>query len=72
MKQRAIIATIAAVATLVVALFIWPTLYRYDKVNLPGISGVFVRTNRITGNSQALTSYGWHDMRKAQAKPPEN
>ena len=48
-----------SVALVCVALFVWPTPYRYDKTKY-GEHVFLVRTNRITGVTAILyPSYGW-------------
>lgn len=45
-----VVVAIACATLLAIALFIWPTPYRYDTV--PGQLGtVILRTNRLTGDT---------------------
>lgn len=48
-----------ALTVLAVALFVWPTLYRYDRTAIPGWGQTLVRTNRFTGKSAYLSAAGW-------------
>jgi hypothetical protein len=64
-SQKTITITLATLVVALLAVFVWPTAYRYDRTNFVGVSNVLVRTNRFTGNSQSLTPNGWHDMKPA-------
>lgn len=58
-----------AVACLMIGIFFWPTLYRYDQLT-SGTKTVPVRINRVTGNAQFLTIYGWRHV-GSQLEPAE-
>ena len=55
---------IAAVGIIValMAVFVWPTLYKYDK---HGPEQRVIKINRITGDVSVLTYQGWTDLRPA-------
>jgi hypothetical protein len=57
MKHRGI-AVGAAVAVIAYAIFVWPTIYRYDHMNLRG-TVLPVRVHRITGRTEILYRSGW-------------
>lgn len=54
-------ALFAAVVMFLMAVFVWPTQYRYDHVISPYTKvQTLVRIDRLTGQTQYLTSrYGW-------------
>jgi hypothetical protein len=48
---------VIALGIVLLAVLIWPTLYRYDRMyDRP------VRINRITGTAQVLSASGWHTL----------
>jgi hypothetical protein len=49
-----------ALIVLMFALFVYPTLYKYDKLN----QRFPVKINRITGTTEVLTPTGWEEMSK--------
>ena len=58
-RDTAIVASVVAVciAVLLWGVFIWPTLYRYEKVSQPwheGTKQVVYRINRFTGHSEKV------------------
>lgn len=56
-------AIVFAVPVLIfVFLFVWPTLYRYDRIDFGAGRSFPTRTNRITGKTQQLTVDGWYQM----------
>lgn len=55
---RIIISIIILTIILLIAAFVWPTMYRYDKYHQ-----TIVRTNRFSGESEGLTDRGWVKMR---------
>lgn len=61
---------IVAVAAILIGLFIWPTMYRYDHARFGSSPSLLVRINRVTGSSAVLTPSGWHDLH-AKAEPPD-
>ncbi len=67
MKQHPYIVIAAIIVLLFViftAVFIWPTLYRYERSYQ-----TVVRINRFTGNAEMLTTEGWDKM---QSSPTGN
>lgn len=52
------------------ALFVWPTLYRYDRMSR-GPSVYPVRIHRITGEYQVLYPSGWSNVRGASENKNE-
>ncbi len=60
LKKTAIPAVI--VVLVLVAVFVWPTLYKFDK---HGPRHQVIKINRITGDVSALTHQGWKNLRPA-------
>jgi len=56
-KKKLAIYIIAFIAVLFV-LFVWPTLYRYEKMK-SGTVEHMIRINRVTGSAERLYSGGW-------------
>lgn len=52
---------LGAVIAIVFAWCAWPTLYRYDHLRTEHRTAP-VRINRITGNAEILTSWGWKTL----------
>jgi hypothetical protein len=68
--QKAVLGIGIAVSILLFLLLVWPTLYRYDHMNLTG--NVFpVRTYRPTGKTEFLTPSGWQDVDKGSKSSQE-
>lgn len=70
MVKKDLIAIICAGLITSFGVLVWPGLYHYDKLDqkLP------VKINRITGDTQVLTSKGWMklgDYQPPAPKPPE-
>jgi hypothetical protein len=58
--QKAVLWIGVVAAILLFLLLIWPTLYSYDRMTVAGT--VFpVRTDRLTGKAEFLTSSGWRN-----------
>lgn len=57
--RRRVAAIIALTVVVSLALFVWPTLYRYDY----STRGTLVRTNRLTDQSDVLMNRGWVRLR---------
>lgn len=57
-------ATAGVLAVLVLALFVWPTPYRYFPYNSggPTAASTTIRVNRFTGATSILTPRGWATM----------
>lgn len=66
MKSKNLIVIISSVVVLLTLFFIYPTVYKYDKIN----QKFPVRINRITGSTQILYMDGWQSVDKSQ--PSEN
>ena len=66
-----VITTLIVLAAAGVAVFVWPTFYRYDNVSGRQVGYYMIKTNRLTGVSYGLTRTGWHElgMPKEPAKP---
>lgn len=64
---------VVAVALAIVAMYIWPTGYRYDHMTL-GSSDLPVRINRFTGKTEVLQGFaGWVEIQesdRSSASPP--
>jgi hypothetical protein len=70
MAHRNIYAIFAVIVCLLFVLFVWPTLYRYDKLTLGGNS-LPVRTNRITGTGEIFHPGGYWQKRSAPEQPQQ-
>ena len=64
-SRRAWIAGLSAILMFLACLFVWPTLYRFDKSG-----STIIRINRVTGTAFKLTAYGWSEMTPPQLLPP--
>jgi hypothetical protein len=68
-KQTQIIIVVVALASLLlIGIFVWPTRYRYDHVNLQG-NVLPVRIDRFTGKTEMLDASGWHEPSSPVALP---
>jgi hypothetical protein len=67
MKKDIIRYSALIIIVLIVAIFIYPTLYRYDKLN----QKIPVRINRITGTAAMLDTDGWKEMKSDTPQPTE-
>lgn len=69
-RRHRLLAVLGLVAFFYLALFVWPTPWRYDRVGRTP-----VRTNRITGDVEYLNLQGWQpalpplDVAPAAANP---
>jgi hypothetical protein len=55
------VAALAVVVTLL--LLVWPGVWRYDTVTVPGLAGQqHIRTHRLSGEAQRLSRRGWVGM----------
>lgn len=57
-RNSIIIGTIVLLTILAFSTFVWPTIYRYDHMNLNG-TVLPVRINRISGKTEILYPSGW-------------
>lgn len=65
MKRSILVGVCALVVVFGLGLTVWPTPWRYDDIVMGGPYSAqrrFVRTNRLTGQSEYLTDYGWLSM----------
>lgn len=58
LKNRIISFTMAIILIIVFGIFIYPGIYKYDKLN----QNLPVKINRLTGNTKILTATGWADI----------
>ena len=58
--RRGVLPTALLVAVTLFGTFVWPTRYRYDKMNVQANAVVPVRIDRITGKTEILFPDGWH------------
>lgn len=49
---------VGAMGIILFGIFVWPTLYKYDKMKV-GIYSFPVRINRLTGNAEHYMMGGW-------------
>jgi hypothetical protein len=62
LNQKTLSAAFVVILICTVAVFIWPTLYRFDKMHMSG--DIFpVRIHRITGNTEILYPSGWIELK---------
>lgn len=63
-KLIAVGIVVAVLVLLVIGIFVWPTVYRYDRMQA-GEDGVYImvpiRTNRFTGQSE-IFYHGWQPV----------
>lgn len=57
-RSRTTIATGATTGVILLAAFVWPTIYRYDHMNYGG-NLLPVRVHRVTGKTEILYPSGW-------------
>ena len=57
--RRGVLPTALLVAVTLFGTFVWPTRYRYDKMNVQANAVVPVRIDRITGKTEILYPSGW-------------
>lgn len=72
-KRSTILATLGLAILVVLALFVWPTVYRYDHMKLDTYDYP-VRINRLTGKAEVLFPNGWHaptQQSQPAAKPQQ-
>ena len=73
-RRKRLLAMLVLLASFYVALFVWPTPWRYDRVGRTP-----VRTNRVTGEVEFLNLEGWQpalpaanaDVRRDATAPPK-
>lgn len=61
---------VGALPAILFAIFVWPTLYRYDSLAMGGGSHFPVRINRITGSAERLGPSGWLEMESSERTKP--
>lgn len=60
MSRPSVIAALVSVVLIILALTVWPTVYRYDRMKLGGGRDFPVRIHRISGTTHFLTpDDGW-------------
>lgn len=69
MTRGIINALVVLAALLLLGVFVWPTRYRYDHINLHGKVRP-VRVDRLTGTPEMLSETGWHKMSASAAILP--
>src|SRR5437588_4974215 len=80
MKAQTRVITILTISAIFLALgmFVWPTRYKYDHINLQG-NVLPVRIDRFTDKTELLDASGWHEAvgsvntlsNQIQALPPD-
>lgn len=60
-KKTGIITTLGILILL--SLFVWPTMYRYDKLQYSNGESL-LKINRITGDIYELKNSKWHYIKK--------
>jgi len=58
----------ALLFVLILVAFVWPTLYRYDRIKSVDEEAP-VRINRFTGTAEVLAHDGWRVIRKPDFVP---
>ena len=61
-----------AVGVTLIALLLWPTLYRYDHIEVGAGRSYPVRQNRITGQTEILFPEGWKEPKDSTTGKPSN
>ena|ERR1035437_1289311 len=61
-----------AVGVTLIALLLWPTLYRYDHIEVGAGRSYPVRQNRITGQTEILFPEGWKEAKDSTAGKTSN
>jgi len=61
MKNPIKIILISCIFLLIFAILFWPTIYRYDDIKVLD-NKLVQRTNRLTGESKIITSFGNNDI----------
>jgi len=62
-KRKIIITTLGLVLLLaLIALFIWPTMYTKEKLNMGMFGTQTIRTNRFTGDKEVYGSKKWQPI----------
>jgi hypothetical protein len=70
--SRGTLGLIALIAVGILAVTVWPTLYRYDRVTMSGNSYP-VRTNRFSGKSEMLhMGTGWVKLKSSMSSMSKN
>lgn len=59
---------VAAGIVILAALFVWPTLYRYDHIDFGPYRSFPVRANRLTGQTEILYPNGWRAAKEPEPK----
>lgn len=68
--SRGTLGAVALIAGGILAVTVWPTLYRYDRVNMSGDSYP-VRTHRFSGKTEMLRiGTGWVEFKSSRSKTP--
>lgn len=62
----------AAALLIAFGLFVWPTPYRPDRIQLKDGVSLPVRINRVTGKAEALYPDGWRSMPAIDKSHPES
>lgn len=61
-KKNIIICLFAIVLIVFIAIYVWPTRYRYDHTNIKGLGLQPVRINRFNGETETLYPNGWRKL----------
>jgi len=68
--SRGTLGLVALIAVGILAVTVWPTLYRYDRVNVSGNSYP-VRTHRFSGKTEMLyMGTGWVELKSSRSNNP--
>jgi len=69
LKKSTVLATLGIAVFVVLALYVWPTIYKYDHIKLD-TNDYPVRINRLTDKTEFLLLDGWH-VSGEQTKPSD-
>lgn len=64
MKKEIVRYSAILILVILIGLFVYPTVYKYDKLE----QKYPVRINRITGNTEVLRNNGWIDVDATQSE----
>jgi hypothetical protein len=68
LQRSTINATLGIGVLVILAFFVWPTRYRYDRLKTSDFESP-VRIDRLTGKTEILYPAGWHVAGGEQGKP---
>jgi hypothetical protein len=61
-RTNKLLIIVGVIVAVMFSVFVWPTLYRYDHLNVAG-SVIPARINRLSGSTDILNTYGWQHIK---------